>query len=58
MVMTEAPQNPHPDELRSDLDLLIEMVNDAKHDGEVIHRHFESLTEKLHSFIHQHGGGH
>ena len=59
--MTDASQGTHPDELQSDLDLLIEMVRDARHDEEAIHRHLESLKTKLDRFIHEHrpqsGGG-
>lgn len=58
--MAEAPQDTHhPDELRSDLDLLIEMARDAKHDQQAIHRHLESLKTKLDTFIHKgtHSGG-
>jgi hypothetical protein len=53
--MAEAPQDTHPDELRSDLDLLVEMVKDAKHDEQAIHRHLESLKTKLDKFIHKKG---
>jgi hypothetical protein len=53
--MAEASKDPHPDELRSDLDLLIEMVRDAKQDQQTIHRHFDSLTTKLHTFVHKRG---
>jgi hypothetical protein len=53
--MAEASQDTHPDELRSDLDLLVEMVKDAKHDEQAIHRHLESLKTKLDTFIHKKG---
>jgi chaperonin cofactor prefoldin len=57
--MAEASQDTHPDELRSDLDLLIEMAKDLEHDEQAIHRHLESLKTKLDKFIHRgtHGGG-
>jgi hypothetical protein len=58
--MAEASQDTHPDELRSDLDLLIEMAKDAKHDEEAVLRHLESLKTKLDKFIHKkgtHSGG-
>ena len=58
--MAEASQDTHPDELRSDLDLLVEMVKDAKQDEQAIHRHLESLKTKLDKFIHKergHSGG-
>ena len=53
--MAEASQDTHPDELRSDLDLLIAMVKDAKQDRQVIHRHVESMKTKLDKFIHKTG---
>jgi hypothetical protein len=58
--MAEGSQDTHPDELRSDLDVLVEMVKDAKHDEQAIHRHLESLKSKLDTFIHKkgtHSGG-
>lgn len=58
--MAEASQDTHPDELRSDLDLLIEMVKDAKHDEQTIARHLESLKTKLDKLVHRretHSGG-
>jgi N12 class adenine-specific DNA methylase len=53
--MAEASKDTHPDELRSDLDLLVEMVKDAKHDEQAIRRHLESLKTKLDTFIHKRG---
>jgi len=53
--MAEASQDTQPDELRSDLDLLVEMVTDAKQDEQTIHRHLESLKRKLDDFIHKKG---
>jgi hypothetical protein len=44
----------HPDELQSDLDLLIEMAKEPKRDAQAIHRHVESLKAKLDKFIHEH----
>lgn len=58
--MTAAPQDPHPDELYSDLNVLVEMANDAKHDEQAIQRHLESMKMKLDRFIHNartHSGG-
>jgi chaperonin cofactor prefoldin len=58
--MAEASQDTHPDELRSDLDLLIEMAKDVEHDQQAIRRHLESLKTKLDKFIHKkgtHSGG-
>jgi hypothetical protein len=57
--MAEGSQDTHPDELRSDLDVMIEMANDLKKNGEFIERHVESLKTKLDKFIHEkrtHGG--
>ena len=53
--MADASQKPHPDELQSDLDLLIEMAKEPKRDEQAIHRHLESLKAKLDKFIHKHG---
>jgi len=51
--MAEASHDPHhPDELRSDLDLLIEMSNDLKKNEQFIDRHLESLKSKLDGFVH------
>jgi predicted nucleotidyltransferase len=58
--MTEGSQRPHPHELQSDLDLLVEMAKEPRHDAEAIHRHLESLKTKLDKFVHEtthHGGG-
>ncbi len=59
--MAEGSQDTHPDELRSDLDLLIEMAKDVEHDQQAINRHLESLKTKLDGFVHrkasQSGGG-
>ena len=51
--MAEASQDTHPDELSSDLDLLIEMAKDVEHDEQAIHRHLESLKAKLDRFVHK-----
>jgi len=53
--MAEASQDTHPEELQSDLDLLVEMVKDGKQDEQAIHRHLESLKTKLDKFIHKKG---
>ena len=53
--MPEPSQNTHPDELQSDLDLLIEMTREPKRDAAAIHRHLESLKSKLDNFIHERG---
>jgi hypothetical protein len=58
--MAEAAQDTHPDELQSDLDLLVDMVKDAKHDEQAVRRHLESLKTKLDTFVHSkgaHSGG-
>jgi hypothetical protein len=58
--MAEAPQDTHPDELRSDLDVMIEMAHDLKKNEQFIDRHLESLKTKLDKFIHEkrnHAGG-
>lgn len=53
--MAEASQDTHPDELRSDLDVLIEMAKGLEHDEQTIHRHLESLKTKLDKFVHKQG---
>jgi hypothetical protein len=58
--MAEASKDTNPDELRSDLDVLIEMAKDVEHDEQAIRRHLESLKTKLDKFIHKgrpHSGG-
>jgi hypothetical protein len=50
--MAEASKD-HPDELRSDLDLLVEMAQDAKHDEQAVRRQLESLKSRLDRFIHE-----
>jgi hypothetical protein len=50
--MAEASQDVHQDEIYSDLDLLVDMVKDAKHDEQVVLRHVESLKTKLDKFVH------
>lgn len=63
--MAEDSKDTHPDglrpeELRSDLSLLIEMSKDAKHDEQAVQRHLESLKGKLDKFVHsrgKHAGG-
>ena len=51
--MADASQDSHPHELYSDLDVLVEMAKDAKHDEEAIQRHAESLKTKLDEFVHR-----
>jgi hypothetical protein len=55
--MADASQDTHPDEIQSDLDLLIEMAKDVEHDEQAIHRHLESLKTKLDNFVHKHTAG-
>jgi hypothetical protein len=43
----------HPDDLQSDLTLLVEMTREPKRDEEAIRRHLESLKSKLDKFIHE-----
>ncbi len=50
--MAEASQDADKDEIYSDLDLLIDMVKDAKRDEQAIVRHLESLKTKLDNFVH------
>lgn len=52
--MAEDSHETHPDELRSDLDLLIQMAKNVEHDEDAIHQHLESLKTKLDHFIHKH----
>jgi len=58
--MAEGSQDPHPDELYSDLDMLIEASKHADHDVEKVNQMLESLKAKLDKFIHsmrRHSGG-
>lgn len=47
-----AEAHTHPDDLQSDLTLLVEMTREPKRDEEAIRRHLESLKSKLDSFVH------
>ena len=53
--MSDPSHKTHPDELQSDLDLLVEMTREPKRDAQAIHRHLESLKSKLDNFIHERG---
>ncbi len=53
--MADASQDTHPHELQSDLDLLVGMVTDAKHDEQAVLRQLESLKAKLDGFVHEKG---
>lgn len=53
--MSDPSQKTHPEELQSDLDLLIEMAREPKRDAAAIRRHLDSLKSKLDSFVHEHG---
>jgi hypothetical protein len=49
--MADDSQKTHPDELQSDLTLLIEMSKDLKKDQQAIERVAESLKAKVDNFI-------
>lgn len=49
------PETTRPEELQSDLDLLVEMAREPKRDAAAIRRHVESLKSKLDKFIHERG---
>lgn len=53
--MSDAAHKTHPDELQSDLDLLVEMAREPQRDAAAIHRQLESLKAKLDSFLHERG---
>lgn len=53
--MTDASHEHHPDELQSDLELLIEMAKEPERDEQAIRRHLESLKTKLDNFVHREG---
>lgn len=53
--MPDSAQKTHPEELQSDLDLLVEMAKEPKRDAEAIHRHLQSLKAKLDKFVHERG---
>ena len=53
--MPDASKKPHPNELQSDLDLLIEMAKEPKRDEQAILRHLQSLKTKLDHFVHREG---
>jgi hypothetical protein len=58
--MAEGSQDPHPNELYSDLDMLIEASKSADRDAEKLHRMLDSLKAKLDKFVHSprsHSGG-
>jgi hypothetical protein len=54
--MAEAAHT-HPDDLQSDLTLLVEMAREPRRDEEALRRHLESLKGKLDKFIHESGTG-
>ncbi len=56
--MPDSAEKTHPEELQSDLDLLVEMAREPKRDAAAIHRHLESLKSKLDKFIHERGVHH
>lgn len=58
--MAEGSQDPHPDELYSDLDMLVDASRAADRDVEKVHRMLESLKAKLDKFVQStrsHSGG-
>ena len=58
--MAEGSQDPHPNELYSDLDMLIDASKSADRDVEKVHQLVESLEAKLDKFAHSmrsHSGG-
>jgi hypothetical protein len=58
--MAEGSQDPHPDELYSDLDMLVDASKRADHDVEKVNQLLESLKAKLDRFVHSvrgHSGG-
>jgi hypothetical protein len=58
--MAEGSQDPHPDELYSDLDMLVDASKRADRDVEKLHQMLESLKAKLDKFVHSsrsHSGG-
>ena len=58
--MAEGSQDPHPDELYSDLNVLIDASNRGDHDIDKLHEMLESFKTKLERFVHSsrsHSGG-
>lgn len=53
--MPDSAQQTHPDELQSDLDLLVEMAREPRRDADAVRRHLESLKAKLDKFVHERG---
>jgi hypothetical protein len=55
--MAEGSQDTHhpEEEIRSDLDLLIDMAKDAQQDERTIERHWESLKAKVETLVHSRG---
>jgi hypothetical protein len=53
--MPDSAEKTHPEELQSDLDLLVEMAREPKRDAEAIRRHLQSLKSKLDKFVHERG---
>ncbi|HTU30460.1 MAG TPA: hypothetical protein VMF07_13840 [Solirubrobacteraceae bacterium] len=56
--MPDSAQKTHPEELQSDLDLLVEMAKEPQRDAEAIRRHLHSLKAKLDKFVHERGVHH
>jgi hypothetical protein len=53
--MSDSAQKTHPEELQSDLDLLVEMAKEPQRDAAALRRHVQSLKGKLDKFIHERG---
>jgi hypothetical protein len=50
--MAEGSQDPHPNELYSDLDMLVEASRNADRDVEKVQQMLDSLKTKLDKFVH------
>jgi hypothetical protein len=50
--MAEDSKAPHPDELYTDLDMLVDASKRTDHDAEKLHEMLASLKAKLDHFVH------
>jgi hypothetical protein len=50
--MAEGSQDPHPDELYSDLDMLVDASKRTDRDVEKLHEMLASLKTKLDKYVH------
>ena len=58
--MAEGSKGPHPDELYTDLDMLVDASKRTDHDAEKLHEMVSALKAKLDHFVHSsrsHSGG-